>query len=166
MTDGSLLRAIRHNCWANDKLIEFCASLSEEEVAWTIPGTYGGIHGTLQHIVGAEQGYLFRLTGEPPPRGLFQPDQLVPLAELRERARTNAERIERVLGSGFDPMRVVTRPQSKTRATAGVVVAQFIHHGSDHRAHIGSILGAHGKAPPDLDVWSYGSSIGEVTEGT
>jgi hypothetical protein len=44
-----------------------------------------------------------------------------------------------------------------------VIASQFIHHGSDHRAHIGSILGAHGVEPPDIDVWAYGRSIGEVS---
>jgi hypothetical protein len=37
-----------------------------------------------------------------------------------------------------------------------VLINQFVHHGSDHRAQIGTILGAHGLATPDLDVWTYG----------
>ncbi|MGH2604460.1 MAG: DinB family protein, partial [Dehalococcoidia bacterium] len=136
---------------------------------WTVPGTYGTIHATLHHIVGAEHGYLFALTGHRPPieeiggGRRMTLDWLAPLDELRERARSNAERIELVLAGDFDARRVITRPRGD-KATAGVIVSQFIHHGSDHRAHIGTILGAHGLEPPDLDVWAYGTSIGEVKE--
>jgi len=51
-------------------------------------------------------------------------------------------------------------------ATAGVVLAQLVHHGSDHRAHIGTILGAHGVEPRhwDLDVWVYGGELGTVRQ--
>ena len=164
MTDASLLRAVRHNGWANDKLIEACRDLTGEQLGLTVPGTFGSIHATLGHIVGAEHGYLFRLTQELPRGGPIAPGQLVPLDELRARARSNAERMEQVLASDFDPLRIVTRPGSTTRATAAIVVAQFIHHGSDHRAHIGTILGAHGKGLPEWDLWAYGTSIGEVTD--
>lgn len=165
MTDGTLLRAVRHNCWANGRLIEFCSRLAPGRLALTVPGTYGSVHAALHHIVRAEHGYLFRLTGHRPPieeeRGgrAMTPDGLCPLDELGERARSNAERLEAALADGFDPARVIQ--VSRGTATAGIIAAQFIHHGSDHRAHIGTILGAHGIEPPDLDVWSYARSIGE-----
>lgn len=166
MTDGTLLRAVRHNCWANAELIEFCSRRPAEELAWTAAGTYGTIHATLHHIIGAEHGYLFRLTGHRPPieeeRGgrAMTTDWLAPLGELAERARSNAERMEQVLAQDFDPDRVVMNPWGS--AAAGIVASQFIHHGSDHRAHIGTIFGANGVTPPELDVWAYGRSIGEA----
>jgi uncharacterized damage-inducible protein DinB len=160
MTDTALLRALRHNVWANLELLAFCDRLTAEQLAWTAPGTYGSIHATLQHTVGAENGYLFALTGQLPPGGRLTPD-LVPLSQLIERERTNGERIESVVGAGFDPERVITRARGDT-ATAGIIVAQFVHHGSDHRAHVGTILGAHGIEPPEIDVWAYGSEIGEA----
>jgi uncharacterized damage-inducible protein DinB len=166
MTDGTLLRALRHNCWANDQLIELCSKLSEEQLAWTVPGTYGTIHRTLHHIVGAEHWYLFTLTGHRPPieeeRGgrRLTSDWLCPLDELRERARSNAGRMEALLAGDFEPDRVI-KDDEGYGDPAGIIAAQFIHHGSDHRAHIGTILGAHGVEPPDIDVWSYARSIGE-----
>lgn len=168
MTDATLVRAIRHNVWANLEMLAFCAGLVPEQLAWTTLGTYGTIHATLHHIVGAEHGYLFALTGARPPieteRGgrALTTEWLAPIDELINRARSNGERMERVLAGDFDPQRVITRRRGD-QATAGIIVAQFIHHGSDHRAHIGTVLGAHGIEPPDLDVWSYGGSIGEVS---
>ena len=166
MSDGTLLRAVRHNGWANDQLIAFCERLSPDQLGWTVPGTYGSIHETLQHLVRAEEGYLFALNGDqPPPRGRVGPPDsgLVPLAELRDRARTSTERMERYLASGDDPSRRIPRPTGDSY-TAGIAGAQFIHHGSDHRAHIGTILGAHGVAGPDIDVWQYALAVGELIE--
>ena len=162
MTDATLLRAVQHNNWANQQLLDFCADLTEEQRTWTSPGTYGSIHDCLQHILGAESGYLFSLTGGELPPGGRLPESLVPIDQLRALAQSNAERIERVLAAEKDPDRKITRP-SGAIVPATVIVAQFIHHGSDHRAHIGSILGAHGVEGPNLDVWAFGRAIGVST---
>ena len=162
MTDATLLRAIQHNNWANQQLLDFCANLTDEQRDWTSAGTFGSIHACLQHILGAESGYLFSLTnGELPPGGRLS-ETLVPIDQLRALAQSNAERIERVLAAETDPERKITRP-SGAIVPATVIVAQFIHHGSDHRAHIGSILGAHGVEGPNLDVWAFGRAIGVST---
>ncbi len=123
MTDATLLAAVRHNCWANVELIKFCSTLTPEQLAWTIPGaTYGSIHQTLQHTIRAELGYLAGLAGQPPPTALPQ-EKLAPLSEILDHARSNAERMERVLSDGFDPDRRITRP-SGTVATARVIAAR------------------------------------------
>src|SRR4029079_17932495 len=97
MTDATLLRALRHNNWANQQLLDFCANLTDEQRDWTSPGTYGSIHACLPHILRAESGYLSSLTdGELPPGGRL-PDSLVPVDQLRALAQSNAERIERAL---------------------------------------------------------------------
>src|SRR5438094_4987340 len=119
MTDASLLLAVRHCSWANAALLEFCGTLSPEQLAWAAPGTYGSIHATLGHLVGGEFGYLFRLTGEAP-GGVLREDP-PPLDEIAARERANAERIERVVSSDFDPDRI-TAPPNRRKATAGVVV--------------------------------------------
>lgn len=161
MIDATLLRAVRHNCWANAELIRFCQGLSTDHLAATVPGTFGSVHATLQHTVSAEHGYLDALTGEEPPGGMLSRDTLVPLEDLLARARSNAERIERYLASGPDQERRIKRPSGAV-AVAAIIAAQFVHHGSDHRAHVGTILGANGVQPPDLDVWSYALTTGEL----
>lgn len=172
MSDETLLRLVRHNTWANLKLLEFCTGLPPEQLRWTTPGTFGTLHETLRHIVAAEHGYLHGLTGELPPievEGRGKPltsDNTPPLAELIERAASNGERMERYVSSGTDPLRVITRRTHK--AVAAIIAAQYIHHGSDHRAHASTILGAHGvQTPVDAnedgwDLWGYGNEQGEV----
>ncbi len=162
MTDATLLRAMRHNSWANQELLAFCAKMPPAQLEWTAAGVYGTIHATLQHILGAEAGYLHSLTGGELPPGGRLPETLVSLGRLTDLAKSNAGRIEKVLATEKDPDRKITRP-SGAIVPATVIVTQFIHHGSDHRAHVGSILGANGLAGPNLDAWAFGRAIGVST---
>lgn len=157
--NDAVLRSIRHEVWADTRLMGFCAALPPEQLRWTAPGTYGAIHNTLQHIVRAQTSYLFRLTGEDLGRARLDEKTLVGLPELMAVERRVGEVAEQLLAEPFDPTRVIQLMDGT--ATAGIILAQFIHHGSDHRAHVGTILGANGVTPPDLDVWSYGQAIGE-----
>ncbi|HET8568686.1 MAG TPA: DinB family protein [Candidatus Limnocylindria bacterium] len=170
--NDAVVRSVRHDIWATLELLAFCSRLAPEQLAWSAPGTYGSVHATLQHVVRAQRGYLQRLTGDPPrevwmsPGGRDVPaphERLLPLAELTAKVRTIGDAMERLLASELDVRQVLTTQDD--RPTAGVVLAQFIHHGSDHRAHIGTVLGAHGVTPPDLDVWAYGRATGEHQDG-
>jgi len=84
------------------------------------------------------------------------------LDKLADLARSNAERIEKALASEADPERKITRP-SGAIVPGTIIVAQYVHHGSDHRAHIGTILGAHAVEGPNLDAWAFGRAIGVST---
>jgi len=43
VTDETLLRAVRHNVWANLEFLTFCERLSVEQLAWTASGTSGDV---------------------------------------------------------------------------------------------------------------------------
>jgi uncharacterized damage-inducible protein DinB len=157
--NGALLTAARHNCWANLQLLDFCSKLTTEQIAWTASGTYGTVHATLQHIIESEQDYISMMS-----RGQFTPNlgHEASLDELQTLASRSAEEIERVL-TDVRLDRTLTLDDG-VRVTARVIAAQLIHHGSDHRAHIGTILGTRGVQPPRLDVWAYARSIGELKD--
>jgi uncharacterized damage-inducible protein DinB len=152
---NTLTTLFRHNCWANLRILERCARLSNEQLDATIAGTYGSIRDTLQHIVTSEQSYFSRIsTGQPYRR----PKEAPPLtiAEMTESVRTT--------GSGLiewapkvqanDTVRVdwegTPRDVPKT-----IILTQVINHATEHRAQIMAILTHVGIQPPDLDSWSY-----------
>jgi uncharacterized damage-inducible protein DinB len=156
-----MLRQLRHDLWATESLIARCGSLTDVQLELTVPGTYGTIRQTLGHIVGADESYLGRLGL--PVADPFGPGADASLAEVAAHfthVKTRAEQI--FSGDKFDPERVM--PTRRGPIRAWVLVTQFVHHGSDHRAHIGTILGAHGLDVPDLDVWNYADSVGGFTE--
>jgi uncharacterized damage-inducible protein DinB len=68
----TLTTLFSHHLWANLRLLEQCAALTEEQLAASIPGARGSIQETLQHIVTAERSYFSRIsTGQryDPPSG-------------------------------------------------------------------------------------------------
>jgi uncharacterized damage-inducible protein DinB len=160
MTDPLMLRQLRHDLWATEQLIERCRALSAAQLELTVPGTYGTIRRTLEHIVGADESYLSRLglpVAEP-----FGPDANATLERIAAHFAAVKTGAERILSHDFDAERLM--PTRRGPTPAWVMVTQFVHHGSDHRAHIGTILGAHGLDAPEFDVWAYARAVGALPD--
>lgn len=161
--DGPLVELLRHKTWATLQVIEFCRGVEDKNLDATVPGTYGTIRETLRHLVDAEERYLLTVTGEresePLPEGAASLDEL-------------AERVSR-LGPRWENL--AQRPELATRevttrdgwlVAGSVPVAQAIHHATDHRTHVLTILGALGLGPPELDVWDFALAEGRMKKTT
>jgi len=148
--------ALLFHRWANLKVLDACATLSDEQLQLTAPGTYGSVAATLLHLLRAEEGYVRRLQGAPrtqPGDGSFPG-----VRALREPFGRSADRLleaaaalkpEDTTVAEFDNGEMVTLRQS-------LIVVQAVHHGNDHRTHIYTILGSHGIPFEEIDVWGYG----------
>ena len=143
---------LRHNVWANRALFEFCAGLERGALDRAVPGTYGSLLATIQHIVSAEQWYIWILSGE---RIGAQVDEKVPrpLEEMASIVTRTGERAIQ-LASSDDAERRVTVDDKDW--TAGTIYAQLVHHGNEHRGQAKTILGASGVEPPGVSAWGYG----------
>src|SRR5258705_2038163 len=51
--------------WANRKLLDALAALTDEEFSRTVGGSYGSIRNTLVHALSAEWGWLGRCGAQP-----------------------------------------------------------------------------------------------------
>lgn len=142
--NGGLVMLFRHKTWATLRLIEHCRGLDDEQLNATIPGTFGSIRATLQHLVGAEEGYFATLTGERLSERLT--DEPVPLEELAERLRRLAPRWEALARDPAVATREVTT-RDGWRTIGAVLLAQAIHHADDHRSHVLSTIGARPGSP-------------------
>src|ERR1700694_2272699 len=58
MSTPPMLRQMRHDVWATQMLLEKCRTLTNEQLQFTAPGTYGPIQKTVAPIVRANEGYL------------------------------------------------------------------------------------------------------------
>jgi uncharacterized damage-inducible protein DinB len=149
---------VRHETWATDQLLTFCAGLTPEQRTLSVPGTYGTIEATLQHLVGAKERYHQTLASQPPAAGAVEETAAVDLAQLRRRSEALGAALLEV--ADLDPERVLERRRrdgTVLTAKAGTILAQLIHHGNDHRTQVETTLSAHGitAGRPDLDVWSF-----------
>lgn len=166
-----MLRQLRHDVWATERLIAHCRRLSDSELDLTVPGTYGTIRRTLAHIVASDEGYLVRLLGEllhdPPLRS----DHEITLDDTAAHLAHVQDGVERLFaGSDLDADRLILdtplrRPGDRRfEMNAWAPLTQFVHHGSDHRSQISTILGANGLEVPDLAVWPYALELGAERE--
>jgi len=148
---------LRHNTWATGTLLDFCRALAPPRLDDQAPGTYGTLYGTLQHLVGAEQWYMRLLTGELIGARIRR-DERHTLDELAAIAAALGTRSLAVAASD-DADRTIQMSDGH-RSTVGVVLAQLVHHGNEHRTQATTILGSNGIEPPPLSVWAYGRAVG------
>jgi len=164
MSSSLLEDAFGHHVWATLRLIDACLPLNPEQLAAAVPGTYGPILETVRHLVGADCSYLFSITGGRAP--LIDEDRM-DLPELRAAMERNGAAWSNVLAQDPDWDAVVVRRRedgSETHAPVGIRLAQALHHGTDHRSQICTILTTLGVEPPAVDVWDFGEQNGRVVE--
>lgn len=154
MTENILARLFEHNNWANQKIMEVCLILTDDQLdAPPRSATEGSIRSTLTHLVSAQHGYLRLLTlplEERKDRVTLQFD------ELQESLKSSGERLLELArdGSKLPTTRLQTRDDY--RVESWVLMVQIINHATEHREQIKSMLTALGIEPPSIDGWDYG----------
>jgi len=161
MKTPPMLRQMRHDVWATGKLLERCRSLTKEQLQLTAPGTYGAIQKTFAHIVRANEGYL-NTYGVIPQPFLELTAPLDEIASRLDRVRDAVEQLFKSKEVDFDQK--IHDERRKMDMELWVPLAQFSHHGSDHRSQIGTLLTLQGLEAPELDVWAYATAEGAIAE--
>jgi uncharacterized damage-inducible protein DinB len=152
-----LAKLFEHNNWANQKILEACASLTDEQLdAPPQSATEGTIRSTLLHLVSAQYSYLRLLT--------------LPVEKRRERVTVEFALIERSLKDSGEKLLDLASDAGKLPTTrlqtrddywveTWVLMVQIINHATEHREQIKSMLTALGITPPSIDGWDYGESV-------
>ena len=155
---NTLAMLFAHNLWANLRLLERCAALSPEQLDAAIPGGYGSIRDTLQHIVSGEQLYFSIVsTGQ---RGSRPKAAPVTLAEMAQSARaTGAGLLEWAPKVSAADTYQEEWDGASLAVPKSMMLTQAINHATEHRAQIMATLTQLGIQPPELDGWSYYDSL-------
>jgi uncharacterized damage-inducible protein DinB len=154
MSENILAKLFEHNNWANEQIVQACASLSDGQLdAPPQSATEGTIRSTLLHLVSAQYGYLRLIT--------------LPVEERRERVTVEFVDIEKSIEESGAKLLELARDASKLPKTSvqtrddhhvepWVIMVQIINHATEHREQIKSMLTALGITPPSIDGWDYG----------
>jgi uncharacterized damage-inducible protein DinB len=158
--DPTLDRMLRHMAWANATLIAWLSKLSEGELALAAPQNEWSAGRILDHLVNSAGGYATRLDGG---SRLQQPEPMTSAGQLAERASRLAGYDARLRAHAAQPEgRAAYAGDDRTFARS-TVLAQAIHHATEHRAQIAGALATNGVNAIDLDeldVWAYGEAEG------
>ena len=164
MSRSILADAFDHHVWATQRVMDACAALSAEQLATTVPGTFGSILDTVRHIVGADCAYLYVLTAGAVDR---IDEETMDFPEVRAIFDRVSRAWPDVLMRAIDPDEVLVRRRddgSEAHAPLGIRLAQVLHHGTDHRSQIATALTQLGVTPPEIDVWDYAVTSGQFRE--
>jgi uncharacterized damage-inducible protein DinB len=154
--------SMAHHLWATERLLDACETLTPEQLAAPVPGTFGSILATFKHLASSDEWYLafFRDC----PQRIDEDDASVTLADVRAAITADREGWLAVLAA--DPDGEADIPEHDDgwifHAPAGFRLAQAIHHGTDHRSQICTALTSLGIEPPEIDLWAYGEATGRT----
>src|SRR2546425_13002726 len=84
MTRAEVRELFAFNAWASRRIFDGVGQLAPADYVRDLKSSHGGIHGTLCHIVWAEQLWLHRWLGKPAP-AVPQGKDLASLADVRAR---------------------------------------------------------------------------------
>lgn len=156
MNAAQVRELYQFNAWANRRIFDALASLPDEQYHRDLKSSHGGIHGTVCHIVWAEQLWLNRFLGKPKP-AVAQGKDLTSLAAVRARW----EEVEAERGAFLQELTDDDLPKTLTvQPTSGGAYVhtylQALQHGVDHssyhRGQIITMLRQLGAQPPSTGM--------------
>lgn len=159
MTTG-LPDFFKYNLWANLRLLDACAQLSDAQLDATMKGTYGSVRETLMHLLASEEGYGRHFTGTTPTPPLKEFTTFAGFDELRRRAEQSGKELI-AIAEQRDLSEIFYLDGGTYEAPAIVVVIQAIDHAIDHRSQIATLLSQHGIELPELSAWAYNDAMHE-----
>ena len=164
MSDLSV--AIEYDNWATEKVAQFCAALPAAQRSLTTPGTMGTVEATLIHMVAAKERYASALRGTPVPDDGVRETTATDLGQVVARAKELSEWFSAYAKGRIDIEGTISRrgaDGATQKMPAGILIAQFLHHGNEHRAQLGSIFGAQGIEPPHYSAFDWGHELGKIS---
>jgi uncharacterized damage-inducible protein DinB len=148
----------RYNAWANRRLYDAAAELSDSEYRADRGAFFKSMHGTLNHLLTADQVWMHRFTGQgPSPERLdmIHHEQLAPLRAAREaedeRIVDYVESLSDSALAGTIRYRRVSTPEEFEQALEPAL-AHFFNHQTHHRGQAHSILCSFGRRGLVLDL--------------
>lgn len=147
----------RYNRIANERLYAACAELDEAEYRKQRSGSFGSIHGLLNHILLGDRRWLGLFEGgqrATPPLNQILYDDFSSLRSAREREDARLESFFSNVDVAFwDRSFPYTNNQGRDYVeTAHVACSHLFNHQTHHRGQVHVMLSDAGVAAPGLDL--------------
>jgi uncharacterized damage-inducible protein DinB len=156
MNKQDVLTLYKYNQWANHKILNAAANVSQEQFLADSAYPHGGLRGTLVHALFAEWIWRNRWQGNSSTFRL-NPDEFLTAASLRERWMAEEKQLMDFVESLTDEQ---LKDPFQYRNTKGVpfeqilwkAMAHVVNHGTQHRAEAAAMLTDFGCSPGDVDM--------------
>jgi uncharacterized damage-inducible protein DinB len=147
----------RYNRIANQRLYEYCARVDDGEYRQQRQGSFGSIHGLLNHVLLGDRIWMARFEGGGAITPALNTILFERFVELRDARVEMDGRIEAFFGgldgSFLERPLAYTNSQGRQYAEAApVAIAHFFNHQTHHRGQVHVMLSQTSVAPPSLDL--------------
>jgi len=150
-----------YNAWANRRLYDAAALLSDAEYRADTRAFFKSMHGTLNHLLATDRIWMKRFTGEGETPDRLDAILRERLADLRAAREAEDRRIVRWIGGldettlkGVIRYRRVSTPDEFVQPLMPAL-AHWFNHQTHHRGQAHMILTSLGKKAPELDLLYY-----------
>lgn len=156
-----------YNAWANRRLYDAAATLSDADYRSDRGAFFNSVHGTLNHLLVADRIWMRRFTGEGNPPSRLDAILFEDLGPLRLARGAEDARIAGFIGglsegdlAGMLRYRTITTPRDIEQPLMPALM-HFFNHQTHHRGQVHCLLtGLTGDAP-SLDLLVYQRETGE-----
>ena len=147
----------RYNRIANERLYEACGRLEPVEFRRERKGSFGSIHGLLNHLLLGDRIWMSRFAGRghttPPLNSILFED----FSELRSARAAQDEEIEAFFAQADSDFLQRQLPYTNNQGkdyveTAPVAVLHFFNHQTHHRGQVHVMISQTNVKPPSLDM--------------
>ena len=159
MTKSEVVTLFDYDKWATNEQFKVVTGLNEEQYNRNLGTSFGGIHGTLVHIFGAQRVWLTRWKGEVP-TALPGADELPTLVKLTERWNALRDEMGTFLQNLSDEklaQRLAYKDLKGNSYSQPLVhqMQHLINHSTYHRGQITTMLRQVGATPVGTDLIGY-----------
>jgi uncharacterized damage-inducible protein DinB len=149
---AALHELLRFTSWANERVIQACASLSAEQLRRPFADLYGTPLETLTHLISIEHNYLRLMRGED-----VRPLSFDDVAGAAATSESTADGYREFIGglANDDLQRTFHMPGLGSDLTLEQGIIQVTTHSTQHRADLASALTRLGLTPPPLDYVQF-----------
>ena len=150
-----ILTIYDYNYWANKKILDSSAKVNPEQFGAVATFPYGGLRGTLLHILDTEWGWRALFENIDSASDLKETD-FTALAALKARWREEEIAMRAYLASLSDEdmerhLYYITDTGVERDRILWHCLLHVVNHGTQHRSEAAAILTNYGQSPGDLD---------------
>lgn len=155
MNAGDIKLIYDYNYWARDRILSAAARVSDDQYAAPAGYPYGGLRGTLVHMLDAEQSWRHIMA-----LGYWTPELLetdFPTLQVLQEAWAVEEAAMRSFLAGLSDealtgiVRYTADTGHERKRVLWHCLIHLANHGTQHRAEAAAMLTGYGQSPGDLD---------------
>lgn len=150
-----------YNGWSNRRIYDVAAELPDADYRANRGAFFKSIHGTLNHLLGADRIWMKRFTGQGEAPDRLDAILFDDLPSLRVARQREDERIIAYIGGLTEDAlktrfryRTITNPADVEQPLAPALL-HFFNHQTHHRGQIHALLTGLGREAPALDLMAF-----------